>query len=1001
MFSLAMFQDKLNNKHPFFWIILAIGTIVLALNIFIGVRIIKYGSVDRFGWSSFCPSSECFVGRVDPDSPAAGKLMVEDQIIAINGDSRIKNGAVILNWGSILNLKLSTVKETYSIRIIRDSKEQEFIINTTNKTNYKILKDFISYLPLGLAFILIAVIIGVLKPEQKIAQITSIALITYSISLLSDVIFQTYLTGTVSFITYAFVNSLNPIDLAIFYHFLSVFPFGNTSKTLWTFFRTFLYGLSLILFIGFRFFDLIIIWNIDKALTIFSGNNLITVLLSKANIAFGIICLGLFVSVLIRNFIKINSLEDRKKLDLVVLSFFISFAPKMFWSLFFFVEDFFKLDQQNKIIWLEALYINILPIIYWLQVTIPIAIGYCVLKHRIFGIDFVIRRSLQYFFAKNTLKTISVLPIIAFFLSIYKDRNLSMGDAFSQNSIYLYLLVAGGISLKYHTQVREWIDKQFFREAYNQEKILSDLIFEIKQKDSVSEISKLISNQLELTLHPKSLQVFYRKEENQNLTLDYSLTGIVKTSSIEQNSELLKIMENQEKALDYPFDKNLPKNEKDWLEELGVILIVPMKATDHHLIGLLLLGEKKSEEPYSSTDKKLLQAIANQVAFVYENALLKGRVGKEQKIKREVLARFEEQHINLVKECPLCGTCYDSSDEFCSKDNRELTMSLPVERIIEDKYRLEKLIGKGGMGAVYKATDMRLNRSVAIKIMLGSMFGDQEALRRFEREARASARLTHPNIIAIYDYGTLQSDGAYLVMELVNGDSLRSILKKSGSLKPEVIVQYFDQLLEGVKAAHKAGIIHRDLKPENVLITQTDDGKPRVKVLDFGLAKVKKQNTSENSSITAPGTVMGTFGYMPFEQLSGKEVDERCDIFALGVMVVEALTGKRPFTGKFYADMMNSLSQDDYRLEGDTESITHLDTVLYKCLAKEVNNRFSTIEEMQQEIIPAISNYSNIDPIAPSDLESRTIKDNVEKNTPPSSQSTENSFEELPTRLKE
>lgn len=1000
MFSLAMFQDKLNNKHPFFWIALTLGTLVLALNIFIGVRIVKYGSVDRFGWSSFCPSSECFVGRVDPDSPAAGKLMVEDQIIAIDGDSRIKNGAVILNWGSILNLKLSTVKETYSIRIIRDSKEQEFIINTTNKTSYKILKDFISYFPLGFAFILIAVIIGILKPEQKIAQITSIAIIIYSVSLLSDVIFQAYLMGTVSFITYAFVNSFNPIDLVIFYHFLSVFPFGNIPKGLWTFFRTFLYGLSLILFIVFRFSDLIIICNINKALTIFSENNLITVLLSKTNIAFSTICFVLFIAVLVRNFIKIKSLEERKKINLVVLSFLISFAPKIFWGVFFLIESIF-IGEQNKDTFLDVIYLNTQFITYWLQITTPIAIGYCVLKHRIFGIDFVIRRSLQYFFAKNTLKTISVLPIIAFFLSIYRDRHLSMGDAFSQNSIYLYLLVAGGISLKYNTQVKEWIDKKFFREAYNQEKILSDLIFEIKQKDSVSEISKLISNQLELALHPKSLQVFYRKEEKQNLTLDYSLTGIVKTSSIEQNSELLKIMENQEKALDYPFDKDLPKSEKDWLEELGVILIVPMKATDHHLIGLLLLGEKKSEEPYSSTDKKLLQAIANQVAFVYENALLKGRVGREQKIKREVLARFEEQHINLVKECPLCGTCYDSSDEFCSKDNRELTLSLPVERIIEDKYRLEKLIGKGGMGAVYKATDMRLNRSVAIKIMLGSMFGDQEALRRFEREARASARLTHPNIIAIYDYGRLQSDGAYLVMELINGDSLRSILKKSGSLKPEVIVQYFDQLLEGVKAAHKAGIIHRDLKPENVLITETDDGKPRVKVLDFGLAKVKKQNTSENSSITAPGTVMGTFGYMPFEQLSGKEVDERCDIFALGVMVVEALTGKRPFTGKFYADMMNSLSQDDYRLEGDTESIRHLDTVLYKCLAKEVNNRFSTIEEMQQEIIPAISNYSNIDPIEPSDLESRTIKDNVEKNTPPSSQSTENSFEELPTRLKE
>lgn len=1005
-----MLQDKLTNKHPFFWITLAIGAFVLALNIFIGIRLISHSTVESIGWRGFCPSSECFIGEVDPNGPAANKLISGDKILAINGDNRIKNGFVVVNWGSLSNLKVSTIKNTYSIRIVRDSNEQEFILNTIKKIDYSTLQSFLFYLPVSLVFILVAISLGILKPEEKIAQITVIALITYSFSLLSEIIFGKYLNDIISFPIYALINSLHPLDSVIFYHFLYVFPFGNTSKRLWASFRNFLYSFGLLLFITFRCCDLIILWNIDTALTIFSENNLIISSLQTIDSAFFITCLVLSIAVIIHNFIRIKLLEERKKITLVVLSFVISFLPKIIFYLLLLIESFTsQASVQTDLSLVETIFLTAQPIIYYLQITIPLAIGYCILKHRIFGIDFVIRRSLQYFFAKNSLKTISLLPIAAFLISIYRDRHLSIGETFSQNSIYLYLLIAAGISFKYRDQVKEWVDKKFFREAYDQEKILTNLIDEIKQKDSISEISKLISKQLDLALHPKVLQVFYRKEEKQDLTLDYSQGTLLKNLNISQHSEILQVFENQEKAQEYPFDKDLPNTEKDWLEQLGITLIVPMKATDHHLIGLLLLGEKKSEEPYSSTDKKLLEAIASQVAYVYENALLKGRVGKEQKIKREVLARFEEQNINLVKECPLCGICYDSVTEFCTKDNRELTLSLPVERIIDDKYRLEKLLGKGGMGAVYKATDLRLNRSVAIKIMLGSMFGDQDALRRFEREARASAKLTHPNIIAVYDYGRLQSDGAYIVMELIDGVSLRSKLSKSSKLKLATVAEYFDQLLEGIKAAHKVGVIHRDLKPENILITEIDSGKTIVKILDFGLAKVKQQNISAPSSLTKSGTIMGTFGYMPFEQLSGDEVDERCDIFALGVMVVEALTGKRPFQGKSYAEMMNALLKDDYHLEGDSEDIQNLDLVLRKCLAKDKNSRFATVEEMQKEIIPAISNYASFTSTEGYNVKSDTIRHMIAEDSAfipsspssQSSQSKESSPEDIPTRIKD
>jgi serine/threonine-protein kinase len=178
----------------------------------------------------------------------------------------------------------------------------------------------------------------------------------------------------------------------------------------------------------------------------------------------------------------------------------------------------------------------------------------------------------------------------------------------------------------------------------------------------------------------------------------------------------------------------------------------------------------------------------------------------------------------LGKECPVCGACFDSSAQFCPEHNSEKTVSLPVQYVIEGRYRLIKQIGKGGMGAVYEAVDLPHNRLTAIKIILGAFF-DQETVRRFEREARASEQLRHPNIVAVYGYGQIGTRGAYLIMERVQGATLRALLNQQEKIRPDIAADWFDQLLEGLKVAHQAGIIHRDLKPENVFIAPQPNGK--------------------------------------------------------------------------------------------------------------------------------------------------------------------------------
>jgi serine/threonine-protein kinase len=292
---------------------------------------------------------------------------------------------------------------------------------------------------------------------------------------------------------------------------------------------------------------------------------------------------------------------------------------------------------------------------------------------------------------------------------------------------------------------------------------------------------------------------------------------------------------------------------------------------------------------------------------------------------------------------------------------------------------------------------LRLNRRIAIKIMLGNMFGDRVALRRFEREAQASARLNHPNIISVYDYGAIRTDGAYLVMELVPGTTLRFELQRVGRLDPQTAAAWFTQLLEGVKAAHQAGVIHRDLKPENVLISSDAAGRERyplmndlqpparelsgrlsdrelsgrlsdreqIKVLDFGLAKILQVDPANPQSLTTPGTIMGTFAYMSPEQVTGEEVDERSDIFSLGVMVVEALTGHRPFVGRTSAELITAILSAPFNLPFDAweeaggvagalDGVRLLDEVLQRCLAKDRGQRFASVAAMQQELIPVI-----------------------------------------------
>jgi len=271
-------------------------------------------------------------------------------------------------------------------------------------------------------------------------------------------------------------------------------------------------------------------------------------------------------------------------------------------------------------------------------------------------------------------------------------------------------------------------------------------------------------------------------------------------------------------------------------------------------------------------------------------------------------------------------------------------------------YEVGALLGAGGMGEVYCARDVRLDRNIAIKILTEHLSGKAEAKERFEREARAIAALSHPNICRLYDVGS-QDGTSYLVMEYLEGETLADRLSK-GPLPLEQVLMYAIEICEGLEQAHRSGVVHRDLKPGNVMLTKSG-----AKLMDFGLAKpsiaqkspgaaLAKTLSAPGHPLTADGAIVGTFQYMSPEQVEGKDADIRSDIFSLGSLLYEMVTGKRAFQGKTTASTIAAIlaSEPPPVTSVRPMSPPELERVVKTCLAKDPDDRFQSVHDVQLQL---------------------------------------------------
>lgn len=281
-------------------------------------------------------------------------------------------------------------------------------------------------------------------------------------------------------------------------------------------------------------------------------------------------------------------------------------------------------------------------------------------------------------------------------------------------------------------------------------------------------------------------------------------------------------------------------------------------------------------------------------------------------------------------------------------------MSLSTGDIIDGKYRIVRLLGEGGMGAVYEGDNTRIHRRVAIKVLHSGVAENADAVQRFEREAQAAGRIGSQHIVEVLDLGDLPDGDRYMVMEYMAGDSLSERIRKVGKLRPDQIYPIAHQLLEGLQAAHAAGIIHRDLKPDNVFVL-TEHGNQRdfVKILDFGISKFSALGNESGFSMTRTGAVMGTPYYMSPEQAKGaKGMDQRADLYSVGVILYECATGQVPFNADTFNELLFKIVlEEPPPLESLVPDINPgFAEIIRRAMAREPAHRFQTAKEFQAAI---------------------------------------------------
>ncbi|HXO21423.1 MAG TPA: serine/threonine-protein kinase [Thermoanaerobaculia bacterium] len=551
--------------------------------------------------------------------------------------------------------------------------------------------------------------------------------------------------------------------------------------------------------------------------------------------------------------------------------------------------------------------------------TVPLTTGYAVLVHHVLGVKLIARRALQYALARLSTLILAAVPFLALCAFLYLHRDRTVASLLSGTELLLLAsaTVAGIAALRYRTRLLDAIDRRFFREQYDARQILTLVVKRIRDTHQVRDLAELLCRGIDQALHLEGIALLVEDRRAGTLFDPRS-----RARRLDSSSSLAQLISNASDPLDVDLEDprslltRLPEADRHWLLDAGFRLLVPIVARDGSLLGLLGLGEKKSGLPFLREDRKLLYDIANSAALGLELDL-KHTWGPSGRREEEALAGLPSTKPDLpptenAKECATCGTLFLPFTVFCGTCSRRLESAL-VPYVLPGKFRIERRLGTGGMGVVYRGTDLALGRAVAVKTL--RRVSPEDAM-RLRREARAAAAVSHPHLAAIYGLETWQGT-PLLILELLEGGTLAQRLEKQ-TLPPLEMVDLGIAMAGGLEKLHAADILHRDLKPSNIGYTR--DGAP--KLMDFGIARVMLDLRPERShsssltsddpvaplpptwtgdqtptSITVSRQLVGTLSYLSPEALNGEQANPSFDLWGLCIVLYECLLGRKVFAG--------------------------------------------------------------------------------------------------------
>jgi serine/threonine-protein kinase len=460
----------------------------------------------------------------------------------------------------------------------------------------------------------------------------------------------------------------------------------------------------------------------------------------------------------------------------------------------------------------------------------------------------------------------------------------------------LFFLAMLGAGLRYRDSAQRWLDQRFFRAEYDAREILVSLAGRVPYEADPRDLVAMVVTQIDSALHPECLAVLASDETSGRFEAVSSLR--VEPAPLAADSGVITLLKWSDKPLEIFLDDEqspvarVPQADRMWLAAANAALLVPIFAggsDPRPFVGLIALGQKRSEEPYTPEDRELLRGIAVQMGVALDLS----------RLRKQASTQLRQGYVGPAETASLrqgSGGQAGSGPEFTPTIvvGGSGPSVITVGAVVDGKYRVDQAIGQGGMGAVFKAWDVRLERPVAIKVVRAELIADPDSRMRFRRESQIVARLQHPSIVTVFDYGNLADGAAFFVMEYVPGEDLRHLLRREGALAPDRAATLMTGIAGGVEIAHRSGIFHRDLKPENILLPESGTGP---KVVDFGVAKLTATNGGDGGTLSIAGTIVGTPAYMAPEQLRGESVDARADVFSLGVMAYEMLTARLPYAG--------------------------------------------------------------------------------------------------------